>query len=100
MTESYKGPEISDELGNLPIESAAERNPMSRGTFKNVLENIDGVPVQDLAKQYETPLFVFSESRVRTQARQMRDAFVSRYPKTSFAWSFKTTRLRPATLPA
>ena len=93
MTESYKGPEISDELGNLPIESAAERNPMSRGTFKNVIENIDGVPVQDLAKQYETPLFVFSESRVRTQARQMRDAFVSRYPKTSFAWSFKTNRL-------
>ncbi|MHA6264416.1 type III PLP-dependent enzyme domain-containing protein [Arenibacterium sp. CAU 1754] len=93
MDETYKGPEISDELGNLPIESAAERNPLSRGVLKNTLEEIDGVAVEDLAKQYETPLFVFSERTVRGQARRMREAFQSRYPTTSFAWSFKTNRL-------
>lgn len=93
MTEPYKGPEISDELGNLPIESAAERNPMSRGAFKDVIDSIDGVAVADLAQTFETPLFVFSERIIRTQARQMREAFRSRYPDTSFAWSFKTNRL-------
>ncbi len=93
MNRLYQGPVISDELGNLPIESAAERNPMSRGTVKNVLDNIDGVTVEELAEQYDTPMFVFSESSIRKQAKQMREAFLSRYPETSFTWSFKTNRL-------
>lgn len=93
MSDTYKGPEISDELGNLPIESAAERNPLSRGTFQKVIEEIDGLAVADLATLYGTPVFVYSERKIRSQARQMREAFLSRYPDTSFAWSFKTNRL-------
>ncbi|WP_161594613.1 type III PLP-dependent enzyme domain-containing protein [Marimonas lutisalis] len=93
MNETYKGPEISDELGNLPIESAAERNPISRGMYKNVLDTIDGVAVEDLAREYDTPVFVFSERTVRDRARRMREAFRTRYADTSFAWSFKTNRL-------
>lgn len=93
MSDTYKGPDISDELGNLPIESAAERNPLSRGTFHKVIDDIDGIAVADLAARYGTPVFVYSERKIRSQARQMREAFLSRYPDTSFAWSFKTNRL-------
>ena len=93
MSDIYKGPEISDELGNLPIESAAERNPLSRGSFANVIADIDGVAVTALAQTYGSPVFVYSERKIREQAHQMREAFLSRYPDTSFAWSFKTNRL-------
>lgn len=93
MNDMYQGPTITSELGRLPIEAAADRNRLSRGTASEVLESIDDSPVADLLRDYGSPLFVFSETTLRRQLRHMRDAFTSRYKKMSFAWSFKTNRL-------
>lgn len=93
MNEHYQSPRISEELGNLPIESAAERNALSRGIATDFLEQIDGMPIADLAKQYATPLFVFSEAKIREKVQRFRAAFKTLYPQARFAWSVKTNSL-------
>lgn len=52
--------------------------------------HIDGVSVNDLAKEYGSPLFVISENTLRNTYQQARRAFTTRYPKVQFAWSYKT----------
>ncbi|MBF0448816.1 MAG: alanine racemase [Magnetococcales bacterium] len=54
---------------------------------------IDGVEVAELCEQYGSPLFVFSEERIRRTARSFRDSFSSRYPNLIFGWSYKTNYL-------
>jgi diaminopimelate decarboxylase len=93
MNDMYQGPTISGELGNLPIESAADRNRLSRGTATDALEAIDGAAIEDLVRDHGSPLFVFSETTLRRKLQRMRQAFTSRYKSVSFAWSFKTNHL-------
>ncbi|MBN2906194.1 MAG: hypothetical protein JXJ18_05760 [Rhodobacteraceae bacterium] len=93
MTETYESPRISAELGNLPSALSAERNPLARGYVSQVLDQIDGVAIEDLAAEHGSPLFVFSERTIREKADRMRTAFRSRYPDTQFFWSFKTNYL-------
>lgn len=93
MNDTYHGPTITSELGRLPIEAAADRNLLSRGTASEVLDMIDGAAVPDLLRDHGSPLFVFSETTLRSKLRHFREAFTSRYKKMSFAWSFKTNRL-------
>lgn len=93
MTRHYQSPAISSELGSQPIESAADRNPYSRGMGGQFLANIDGVPVSEIAAEFGSPVFVFSESKIINKARRMRAAFESRYHNVSYVWSFKTNYL-------
>lgn len=93
MNDMYNGPTITSELGRLSIESAADRNRLSRGGGGEVLEEIDGVPVSDLVRDHGSPLFVFSEATLRGKLRRMREAFTSCYDNVSFVWSVKTNRL-------
>ncbi len=92
MTETYLPPLISDELGRSP-EAAVDRNFFSRGSHAPVLSEIDGINVEELIKQFGSPLFVFSEKQLRAKAQRMRKAFLDRYPKTEFSWSYKTNYL-------
>jgi diaminopimelate decarboxylase len=92
MTQTYEFPTISTELGRSP-EAAIDRNYYSRGGFVPPLPAIDGIEVTRLARDYGSPLFVFSEHEMRSKARRAREAFGSRYKKTSFAWSYKTNYL-------
>lgn len=92
MSETYIPPLISDELGRSP-EAAIDRNLYSRGSHAPVLTEIDGVSVEQLTKEFGSPLFVFSERQIREKAKRMRKAFLGRYPKTEFAWSYKTNYL-------
>ncbi|MDP1622404.1 MAG: alanine racemase [Bacteroidales bacterium] len=55
--------------------------------------HIDGVAVNDLVKQYGSPLFVISERIIRSTIKRARKAFETRYPKVQFAWSYKTNYL-------
>lgn len=57
-----------------------------------VLE-IDGASVGGLMEEYGSPLFVFSEDRLRRNVHAARRAFATRYPKVQFAWSYKTNYL-------
>ncbi len=47
----------------------------------------------ELTGRYGTPLFVFSEHRIRHRFREAKRAFTTRYPKVQFAWSYKTNYL-------
>ena len=93
MNQNYIPPEISNELGRFGPTAAADRNLYSRGMTTKTLIEIDGIPVTDLVKRFGSPLFVFSEARLREKAHHLRDAFRSSYPKTTFAWSYKTNYL-------
>ncbi len=93
MDQNYVGPTISSELGRSAPTAAADRNAFARGGHTPALFDIDGVPIDRLVEDYGSPLFVLSEHTLRGKARRLREAFKSRYPKTSFAWSFKTNYL-------
>jgi diaminopimelate decarboxylase len=56
-------------------------------------DEISGVKIADLVKQYGSPLFVISEEHLRQSVRRMRRAFTTRYPKVRQAWSYKTNYL-------
>lgn len=92
MTYSYEFPTISGDLGRSP-EAAVDRNYYSRGGFVPPFPIIDGLEVSRLVHDYGSPLFVFSEHDMRARARRLKEAFVNRYKKTSFAWSYKTNYL-------
>lgn len=56
-------------------------------------KEIDGFAVENLLEKYGSPLYVISENTLRNRFREFRDAFVSRYPDTTIAYSFKTNYL-------
>ncbi len=60
---------------------------------KKVRKDIDGVPVEELIERFGSPLFVFSEKRLRQKFREIKDAFSLRYPNVEFSWSYKTNYL-------
>ena len=55
--------------------------------------HIDGVAVEKLIAQFGSPVFVFSERKIRENYKAARRAFETRYPKVQFAWSYKTNYL-------
>jgi len=59
-----------------------------------VRREIDGVPIEELVKRYGSPLFVFSEKRLRENFRKLKQAFETRYPNVEFSWSYKTNYLK------
>ncbi|NPA14673.1 MAG: diaminopimelate decarboxylase [Aquificae bacterium] len=59
-----------------------------------VRTEIDGVPIEKLVEEYGSPLFVFSERKLRQQFRRFRQAFETRYPNVEFTWSYKTNYLK------
>ena len=65
----------------------------SDGVQHRFIESIDDIRVADLVARFGSPLFVFSERRLRSRARAFRQAFASRYPRMRFGWSYKTNYL-------
>lgn len=57
------------------------------------LTHIDNIAVNDLAKEFGSPLFVISEKTIRETLSDAKRAFQTRYPKIQFAWSYKTNYL-------
>ncbi len=55
-----------------------------------VREAIDGIPVEDLAVRYGSPLYVVSEKKLRANVRRLQRAFAERVPKVIHGWSYKT----------
>lgn len=60
---------------------------------RRVRTEIDGVAVEELAARFGSPLFVFSERRLRRRYREVHQAFSARYPRVEFGWSYKTNYL-------
>ena len=62
--------------------------------YSRVRDKIDGVPIGELVEKYGSPLFVFSEKKLREQFRRFKRAFETRYPNMEFTWSYKTNYLK------
>lgn len=60
---------------------------------RHIRSEIDGVPVAELTARYGSPVFVFSERRLRDRYQSIHQAFASRYPNVNFSWSYKTNYL-------
>lgn len=61
---------------------------------RKIRSDIDGVKIADLVAEYGSPLFVFSETALRHRYRTIQQAFSTRYPNITFAWSYKTNHLQ------
>lgn len=63
-----------------------------RWPFENIggVLTIDGVPSTQLADEYGTPLFVYSENRIRTNVNQLKKAVKKHYPKTRILFACKS----------
>ncbi|MBN1760472.1 MAG: hypothetical protein JW863_19240 [Chitinispirillaceae bacterium] len=68
-------------------------NKFGNSYYRNSREDIDGVAVDAMVRQFGSPLFVFSERDLRNRYRQLHRSFSTRYPNVRFAWSYKTNYL-------
>ncbi len=68
-------------------------NKFGSGPAVSALESIDGITVSSLVEKFGSPLFVFSESTIRSNQRTAYRVFKNRYPNVQFAWSYKTNYL-------
>lgn len=68
-------------------------NKFGTRTDYEPVKHIDGVSVHSLMSQYGSPLFVLSERTIRSNFQNAVRAFITRYPKVQFAWSYKTNYL-------
>lgn len=57
------------------------------------ISHIDDYPVEEMINEFDSPLYVISESTVRETYARAKQAFATRYPKVQFAWSYKTNYL-------
>lgn len=55
--------------------------------------SLDGIPVTKLCAEFGSPLFVFSERRLRAKIQEAKDALARRHPKATLCWSYKTNYL-------
>ena len=61
--------------------------------LQKIRKDIDGVLIEELVNKYGSPLFVFSEKKLREKFREFKNAFSLRYPNVEFSWSYKTNYL-------
>lgn len=62
--------------------------------YRRVRQDIDGIPIDDLVSKYGSPLFVYSEKKLRNRYRTFHKAISTRYPNVVFGWSYKTNYLK------
>jgi len=56
-------------------------------------KDIEGILIDELVEKFGSPLFVFSEKKLRQKFREIKNAFTLRYPNVEFSWSYKTNYL-------
>lgn len=74
------------------MSEAFRLRPFEDGTFLSVLGDslqLDGVDLRALAEEHGTPLFVYSERRLRENARNLQQAFRRHHPKSSVCFASK-----------
>ena len=88
MNGKYEPPVIRKLQGGL-------MNKFGRGPScsRKVCREIDGVAIEDLVARFGSPLYVFSERKIRQLYRDLYNAVSRRYPNVTFGWSYKTNYL-------
>jgi len=69
-------------------------NKHGYGQRLSPLETIDGHNIDALVAEHGSPVFIFSEEKIRQTIGKAKQAFEKRYPDVQFAWSYKTNYLR------
>ena len=87
MKERYESPTITKNISGFS-------NKFGTSLKMETMDNIDGIKIKDLIKEFKSPLFVFSEKTIRLRLQRYLNAFKKFYPKTKFAWSYKTNYLQ------
>ena len=82
----FERPVIQKVSAGMPAKFGVQAKP-------EPITHIDGVPVEELLSMHGSPLFVYSEATIRKTFREAHRAFISRYPRVRFAWSYKTNYL-------
>jgi diaminopimelate decarboxylase len=82
----YEKPVISKITAGVP-------NKFGLPTKQKIIAEIEGIAVSELIENYGSPVFVFSEKKIRETYNDAKRAFETRYPKVQFAWSYKTNYL-------
>ena len=88
MASTYAPPSIEPLRGGRSNKFGAR----PRGSHL-VRDRIEGAAVADLIERFGSPLFVFSERRLRRACRRVRQAFAQRWGDVELAWSYKTNYL-------
>ena len=83
---NYEKPIINKITAGVP-------NKFGLSTKQRIIAEIDSIPVAKLADEFGSPVFVFSEKKIRETYNDAKRAFETRYPKVQFAWSYKTNYL-------
>ena len=65
-------PTISEHAGNT-------LNKFGRTPVKEYTDELEGISIDTLIKEYGSPLFVLSEKKLRENVRKLRETFESRY---------------------
>ncbi len=68
-------------------------NKFGSGAVKTYQADIDGIAIDELVERFGSPLFVYSEQRLRDNVRRLLNAFQTRYPDVIYGWSYKTNYL-------
>lgn len=55
--------------------------------------DVDGVDIAPLLEKHGSPLFILSERTLRENARRLKRAFATRWPRVRHGWSYKTNYL-------
>ncbi len=63
-------------------------------TSMNFREKIEGHDMKELTEKYGSPLFVFSEKKIREKYDDTTSKIRDVYPDVQFAWSYKTNYLK------
>jgi len=87
MTEQYEKPVIT------LLKSGLMNKFGTLVGLQKIRKDIDGVLIEELVNKYGSPLFVFSEKKLREKFREFKNAFSLRYPNVEFSWSYKTNYL-------
>lgn len=86
MKKQYTAPHIERN-------SAGTMNKYAHTTVVRHQDNIDNVYIKNLAEEYGTPLFVFSEKQIRRTYRRLLETIRIHYPLAEITWSYKTNYL-------
>ena len=89
MTPAYEKPTI------IRLETGT-MNKFGTGTShtRYVRGAIEDIPVGELVRCFGSPLFVYSERKLRRQYEDVYRQFSTRYPNVTFGWSYKTNFLK------
>jgi diaminopimelate decarboxylase len=87
MKKPYEKPFITRHRGGII-------NKFGEQPETQTCDRLEGIKVAELVEQFGSPLFVYSEKKMKEQYGRLMDAFTRRYPKVRHAWSYKTNYLK------